>query len=271
MLKRDQHFLMDEHVLRRMADYAEIRKGEKILEIGAGTGNLTSFLVAKGGKVYAIEKDRDLFKMLEDEFSSSNCEIICGDALKMDLPDFDRVVSNLPYSISSGMTFKILEHNFSMGILTYQLEFARRLLGAVGSRDYGRLTIGVSYRATVEFLEKVSKGAFYPVPKVDSAIVRMVPGEPTFHFTGEANEKFFFKFVNAVFTQRRKKLKNAMRNTTHLFAEGKSMEEIFPLLNEKFKDYLELRPYELSPKTLSEISNLIYKISFQSYSDAGRT
>ena len=85
LLKRDQHFLMDERVLMRMADYADIRKDEKILEIGAGTGNLTSFLVENGGKVYAIEKDRDLFKMLEDKFSSSNCEIIYGDALKMDL------------------------------------------------------------------------------------------------------------------------------------------------------------------------------------------
>ena len=100
-----------------------------MFEIGAGIGNLTERLARKAKKVIAIELDPSLVNVLHDRFNKiENIEIIQGDALKIDFPEFDKVVSNLPYSISSEITFKLLRHKFKLGILMYQYEFAVRMV-----------------------------------------------------------------------------------------------------------------------------------------------
>ena len=104
---------------------AELKSEDVVLEIGAGIGNLTERLARKAKKVIAIELDPALVNILHDRFDNvGNIEIIAGDALKVDFPEFDKVVSNLPYSISSEITFKLLRHKFKLGILMYQYEFA---------------------------------------------------------------------------------------------------------------------------------------------------
>ncbi|HIH40064.1 MAG TPA: ribosomal RNA small subunit methyltransferase A [Halobacteria archaeon] len=270
-IRSDQHFLVDNRILNRIIDYADLKPTETVIEIGAGSGNLTELLIKNSKKVYAIEKDRSLFRILEDRCSSlpsDRYELIYGDALLLDYPKFDKVVSNIPYSISSEISFKLLKYDFLSGVLMYQLEFARRLLGRVGTKDYGRLTITFSYRTDTEFLEKVPKSAFYPVPEVDSALVRIIPKKHDLKLSYDAKERsdkleeFFFKFLTAVFTQRRKKLRNAMKNSAHIVGKQykSEIDAILPLLDDKFGDIIALRPYEISSDRLYELSTAIYDI-----------
>ena len=116
--KQGQSHLVDEDVLRRMVDYANISPPDVILEIGPGIGSLTSLLIEKARRVIAVEKDTRLSRIIRDRFGDKpSLEIINEDVLDIDLPDFDKVVANLPYSISSPITFKLLKTNLDLGIL----------------------------------------------------------------------------------------------------------------------------------------------------------
>jgi len=247
----DQHFLTDSRIIERIINYAEIRKTETILEIGAGLGNLTQKIAAKADKVIAIESDPRLVGALGD-LELPNVTIVHGDALKVDFPKFDKVVSNLPYSISSEVTFKLFKHSFKLGILMYQYEFARRMVATPGTKDYSRLSVGAQYFADVEVLEVVPRTAFRPLPEVHSAIVKIVPRPPTIDV---ADKEFFFDFVTAVFTQRRKQIKNAIVNAAHMFnvKDAKKAVDLLP------KELMHKRPEQLSPEELANLSNLIYE------------
>lgn len=247
----DQHFLIDSRVIGRIIDYANINDDDVVLEIGAGAGNLTKALAAKAAKVVAIESSGRLAEMLRD-LELPNVEIIHSDALKIDLPEFDKVVSNLPYSISSDITFKLLGHDFRLGILMYQYEFAKRMVATPGTRDYSRLSICVQYFADVELLESVPKTAFRPQPEVKSAIVKIVPRSPTLNVL---NKDFFFDFVTAVFTQRRKQMRNVITNVAHMMnlSNAKKLIDLLP------QDLMCKRPEELSPEELAILSNMIYE------------
>lgn len=204
--KRDQHFLINRQILNRIVGYAELNRRDTVLEIGAGYGNLTQELAKKAGKVMAVEVDPRLAASIP---RLENIEVIQGDALKMEFPAFNKVVSNLPYSISSPVTFKLLQYGFDLGILMYQYEFAKRLVASPGSKDYGRLSIAVQYYADVELLEIIPRNAFSTPPLVRSAVIKLIPRPPPYKVKDEA---FFMKFITAAFSQRRKKLKNAILN-----------------------------------------------------------
>ena len=245
--KKDQHFLIDEQVLGRIIEYGQLNSSDTVLEIGAGFGNLTEKLARKAGKVIAIEVD--------PEFASSlnrfdNVEVVIGDALKQDFPHFNKVISNLPYSISSPVTFKLLEYEFDMGILMYQHEFAERMVAKPGSKDYGRLSIAVQYRANVEIIEVVPRLAFSTPPQVNSAIVRLVPRSPPY----EVNDvDFFMKFITAAFSQRRKKLKNAiLNNAAFLGINDKALEKLPP-------DMIDRRAETISPEELAKLSDILFE------------
>jgi 16S rRNA (adenine1518-N6/adenine1519-N6)-dimethyltransferase len=246
--KKDQHFLMDDQVLERIIEYGNLTKTDTVLEIGAGYGNLTAKLAKRAGKVIAIEIDSELASSIK---RVENIEVLIRDALKDDFPHFNKVISNLPYSISSPVTFKLLHHGFELGILMYQHEFAKRLVALPGSKDYGRLSIAVQYQARVDILEVVSRHAFSTPPKVDSAIVRVVPRPPPY----EVNDvSFFMKFITAAFSQRRKKLKNAiLNNAAMLGIEDSALEEL-P------QDIIEQRAETLSPGELAKIADLLMSI-----------
>lgn len=204
--KKDQHFLIDNRVIARIIGYADLTGSDTVLEIGAGYGNLTRELAERAGRVIAIEVDPKLAQSIPHP---GNIDIIIGDALKIELPQFNKVVSNLPYSISSPVTFKLLEHDFELGIIMYQHEFAKRMVAFPGTKDYGRLSIAVQYYADVEILETVPPGAFDTPPGVMSAITRMTPRTPPYKVK---DRDFFMKFITAAFSQRRKKLRNALLN-----------------------------------------------------------
>ncbi len=169
-----QNFLVNSHILERQIDYAAVSKDDKVLEIGGGTGVLTERLARKAGHVFCIEFDKMLASYLRKKFKSNeNVTIIEGDVLKLDLPEVNKIVANLPYHISSPITFKLLKTKFKVAILMYQLEFAKRMIALPKTEDYSRLSANLQYQAEVKIVEKISKGNFYPPPKVDSAIVEI--------------------------------------------------------------------------------------------------
>jgi 16S rRNA (adenine1518-N6/adenine1519-N6)-dimethyltransferase len=243
--KKDQHFLVDKQVLERIIEYGKVTKADIVLEIGAGYGNLTAKLAKRAGKVIAIEVDPELASYIKKE---ENVEVILGDALKEEFPHFNKVISNLPYSISSPVTFKLLQHSFELGILMYQLEFAKRLVALPGSKDYGRLSIAVQYQAQVDILEVVSRHAFSTPPEVDSAIVRVVPRPAPYEVK---DVDLFMKFITAAFSQRRKKLKNAILNNAAMLGINESAVEKLP------QDIIEQRAEMISPEELAELAELL--------------
>jgi 16S rRNA (adenine1518-N6/adenine1519-N6)-dimethyltransferase len=236
-----QHFLVDETVANRQIKYANLTSDDIVLEIGPGLGALTTKLVEKC-KVIAIERDTKLCEYLRTKIKSSNFELICGDVLRLDLPKFTKIVSNLPYNISSPITFKILRSNFELGILMYQKEFAERLTAEKGSKSYGRLSVNVDYRCICEILEIVPRSAFSPVPKVDSAIVKLVPRKyPPYHVD---DEKLFFDVVDVLFKYRRKKIENALKLA-------------FRNLDFKMIPFKDKRVDELTPIQIAMLANKI--------------
>jgi len=243
--KKDQHFLIDNQVLERIIEYGKLTSSDTVLEIGAGYGNLTAKLAKKAGKVIAIEVDPQLAPSIK---KAQNLEVIIRDALKEEFPYFNKVISNLPYSISSPVTFKLLQHGFELGILMYQHEYAKRLVASPGSKDYGRLSIMVQYHARVDILEVVSRHAFSTPPEVDSAIVRIVPGPPPYEVR---DVDFFMRFITAAFSRRRKKLRNAILNNAAMLGIKESALEKLP------QNIIEQRAETLSPEELANLADLL--------------
>ena len=248
----DQHFLIDEKVIDRIIRYASLNGNETVLEIGAGTGNLTKSLAKHVANVIAIESDHRLVEVLDD-LSLPNVKVIQGDALKVKFPKFDKIVSNLPYSISSDITIKLLKHNFKLGILMYQHEFAKRMVATVGIKNYGRLSIVTQYFAEVQIMEIVPNAALYPQADVKSAIVRLVPHTPQLE---GFNKDFFLELVSAIFTQRRKQMKNVIINVAHMMNLGDAEK----LINILPQEMMSKRPEKLSPEEIALLSNLIYRV-----------
>jgi len=246
--KHGQHFLIDQRILNRIVGYAGLTKADIVLEIGGGTGNLTLKLKEAAGKVIVIELDRQLAVGLTHITKDSNVMVLQGDALKITLPGFNKVVANLPYQISSKITFRLLRHSFDLAVLMYQLEFANRMIASPGTPDYSRLSVMAQYFARIELLETVPPSAFKPQPAVRSAILVLTPREPPYHVN---NIGFFEKFLKAVFGQRRKMLRNSLRQAAPML--GIPPEN----LDKVDQRILEMRPGSLTPEELAELANSI--------------
>jgi len=204
-----QNFVIDRTLLQKIISYASVNRKDTVLEVGAGLGFLTKLLSPTCKRVIAVEVDPKLTRILRNELSDlKNVDLIEGDVLNVSVPQFNKVVSTPPYSISSPLLFWLLENRFDCAVLTFQKEFAERLTAPVGSKDYGRLTIGTYYRAEAELLDHVPRSMFYPPPDVDSMVVRLKPREePPFSVE---DEEAFFELVQTMFTQRNKKVRNAI-------------------------------------------------------------
>ncbi|MFB6140950.1 MAG: 16S ribosomal RNA methyltransferase A [Halosimplex sp.] len=218
----DQHFLVDDRVLDRLPGYADDAGIDlsHVLEIGAGTGALTDRLLAAADRVTAIERDPDLARFLREEFAAEieagRLTVVEGDALEVELPEFTASISNLPYGPSSELAFRLLPRERPL-VLMFQREFAERMAAEPGTDDYGRLSVTAGHYADVEVVEPVPKEAFSPPPAVQSAVVRTTPRDPDYEVP---DEDFFMEFLKAVFTQRRKTMRNAVRNTAHISGLG---------------------------------------------------
>jgi 16S rRNA (adenine1518-N6/adenine1519-N6)-dimethyltransferase len=214
---RDQHFLIDERVLDRLPTYLpEGTDHGHVLEVGGGTGALTDRLLATADRVTTIERDPELAAFLRREFAAAiaadRLTVIEGDALAVELPAVTASVSNLPYGVSSEIAFRLLPLGVPT-VLTFQREFAERMAADPGTSEYGRLSVSAQHYADVSIVEPVPATAFSPPPAVESAVVRTEPRAPDYEVD---DVDFFLRFVKAVFTQRRKTIRNAIRNTAHI-------------------------------------------------------
>ncbi len=250
---RDQHFLVDDRVLDRVPTYLPTDADTShVLEIGGGTGALTDRLLAVGDRVTVVERDPDLAAFLRREFADAvdddRLSIVEGDALEVDLPEFTACVANLPYGVSSEITFRLLPHG-EPTVLMFQKEFAERMAATVERGNYGRLSVSAQHYADVEVVEPVPPTAFSPPPAVDSAIVRTTPREPTYEVD---DESFFLDFVKALFTQRRKTIRNGIRNTTHITGVT-DPEAVIDAVDD---DLLRKRAGKLAPSEFAELAAL---------------
>ncbi|MCL7414581.1 MAG: 16S rRNA (adenine(1518)-N(6)/adenine(1519)-N(6))-dimethyltransferase RsmA [ANME-2 cluster archaeon] len=243
-----QHFLIDQHILERIVRYADLNISDTVLEIGGGNGILTRKLAEVAGHVVTIELDRDLADRLTLMTRDTNVVVIQGDALKVELPYFNKIVANLPYQISSEITFKLLGAGFEYAVLMYQLEFAKRMLAAPGTADYSRLSVTAQYHANIEMLEIVPPSAFKPQPRVRSAILKLTPREAPY----QVNDLDFFNgLLKAVFGQRRKMLKNSITAAAPMLG--------IPIgnISRLEENVLRRRPETLTPQELAGLSNII--------------
>jgi 16S rRNA (adenine1518-N6/adenine1519-N6)-dimethyltransferase len=214
---RDQHFLVDERVLDRLPTHLrDDADRSHVLEIGGGTGALTDRLLATSDRVTVVERDRALAAFLRREFADAvdagRLTVVHADALEMGLPAATASVSNLPYGVSSEIAFRLLPLGIPT-VLMFQREFAERMAADPGTDEYGRLSVSAGHYADVAVVEPVPPTAFSPPPAVESAVVRTTPRDPDYAVD---DESFFLRFVKALFTQRRKTLRNAVRNTAHI-------------------------------------------------------
>jgi 16S rRNA (adenine1518-N6/adenine1519-N6)-dimethyltransferase len=202
--------MVDEGIFRLMGSYAAVSNSDVVLEVGAGFGFLTEHLAEWSKRVIAVEADPRLVEALRRELKGySNIQLVEGDILKVPIPEFNKVVSNPPFSISSPLLSWIFDRAFEVAVLTLQREFARRLNASRGSKDYSRLTVWTYYRAEVELLDVVPRESFCPLPEVDATVVRLKPKNSSPHDLKDEN--VFSEIVRTLFTQRNKKVRTAIR------------------------------------------------------------
>ena len=258
-----QNYLIDKNKRDQIVNFADITQDDVILEIGTGIGTLTIELAKRAKRVIAIEQDEKIYnilaKRLEDE-KIDNVELINDDALKVDFPPFDKIVSNLPYQISSPITFKFLNYDFDLAILMYQKEFASRMNGEVGTKDYSRLSAMLYFKCDVEKLTDVSNESFIPKPQIDSTVVRLTPKE---NVISEDDFRTYSKFTKALFQHRNKKIKNALIDSRHIISDidkkvlKRRLNEID---DEEILEYFKKRVVVLTPEEILLISQRLNPI-----------
>jgi 16S rRNA (adenine1518-N6/adenine1519-N6)-dimethyltransferase len=254
--RKGQNYLVDENVLSRIVNSAELSKKDIVLEIGAGIGTLTIPLAQNAGKVIAIEQDKKIAAILINrlkELHITNVVVIVGDAIKIEFPTFNKVVSNLPYKISSPITFKILEYNFEIAILMYQLEFAQRMVAKPGDSNYSRLSVMMYFFANVDMLFNVSKNVFLPKPKVSSAVIKLTPKNEL------KPEKFVLNVTRALFQHKRKKVRNALIDSFHEIGELDKSERK-DLISKLDLEILDKRVITMEPESILKLSKELEKL-----------
>jgi 16S rRNA (adenine1518-N6/adenine1519-N6)-dimethyltransferase len=246
-----QNFLEDQSVIDQIVRSIHPIEGDNLVEIGPGLGALTEQLLEAGdGHLQVVELDRDLIPILRTKFFNyPNFQIHEADALKFDFATLRtsnkglRIIGNLPYNISTPLIFHLLALGPAVIDMHFMLqkEVVQRLAADPGSKHYGRLGIMAQYLCEIEHLFNVSPEAFNPAPKVDSAIVRLVPRAAPLHPVN--NTEHLELIVKSAFSQRRKTLRNTLKN--HLSTDDIEAIGVDP----------SARPETLSIKTFAELAN----------------
>lgn len=256
-----QNFLTDVNIIRKIIDAGELTKEDLVLEIGPGIGALTVSLAEKAGKVIAIEIDRRLIPALKETTAGyKNITIVHGDILKTDVQSLIgewngriKVISNLPYYVTTPTMMMFLENGFSVErmVLMVQKEVALRIAAKPGSKDYGSLSVGVQVAGVPKLLFHVSRHCFIPKPDVDSSVIRIILSDK--YLRAIIQKRVFFQCVRAAFSQRRKTLLNSIGNAPNLNIGKGVMRQILTNLNLKEN----IRGEELSVEQFIEISNQV--------------
>lgn len=215
-----QNFLSDEVILSRIVDEAMLVAGDVVVELGPGLGHLTRALLETGCRLFAVERDRDMVKVLEAQ-KLPGLTIVEGNAADVDFAKVAKadqviVVGNLPYHLTSPILFEVLDQadHVQRAVFTLQAEVVERLSAEPGGREYGLLTVLLNLRFHVEQVLSIPAHFFHPPPKVDSAVVRLSRrSKPKAEIVSEAR---FRQVVKAGFAQRRKTLSNSLASDRKL-------------------------------------------------------
>lgn len=223
-----QHFLTDPRLLGRIAAATGAGPRDVVLEIGPGKGALTAALLDRGCTVVAIERDERMAIPLQQKFAGRSFALVTGDALALDWPALVapwtvdgftwRVAGNIPYYITSPLLEQALSAPFPASVtFLVQKEVADRIVAPAGHDDYGALSVGIQAAAVAKRMFTVGKGAFSPVPKVDSAVLHLVPrAEP---LVPPEQVRAFRTLVTTLFSYRRKRMQRALREALGLSAD----------------------------------------------------
>ena len=224
--KFGQNFLIDDHVITKIINAAEITKDDLVLEIGPGIGTMTQYLAESAGKVIAVEIDKNLIPILGETLAEyDNVTIINEDILKLDINRLVeeenggkpiKVVANLPYYITTPIIMGLFESHVPLQSITVmvQKEVADRMQVGPGSKDYGALSLAVQYYAKPYIAANVPPNCFIPRPGVGSAVIRLTRYEEPPVMVKD--ESLMFKLIRASFNQRRKTLQNGIANSPEL-------------------------------------------------------
>ncbi|MGQ9759370.1 MAG: 16S rRNA (adenine(1518)-N(6)/adenine(1519)-N(6))-dimethyltransferase RsmA [Candidatus Methanomethylicaceae archaeon] len=244
-----QNYVVDPSLIDCLLETAEIKPDEVVLEIGAGIGSLTLRLAERAKKVIAVEVDENAVKALSEVLSGKrNVEILMGDAMEIALPKVDKIVSNLPFSISTPITFKLLKDcHFDLAVLTYQKEVADRLVAKPSESNYSRLSVVTALLAEVERVSNFPPESFYPMPKVFSTVVTIKKKARS-----GVNWTALEETLKLLFSQRRRKLKRAVE--VYCKIKGREYAEIVERVGEEF---LSRRVFELEPEDFLYLSEVL--------------
>lgn len=276
-----QNFLINDEVIRKIVEGAEISKEDLVIEIGPGLGTLTNELLKYAGKVIAIELDKRMIEILTDRFKLyNNFELINEDVLKVDLNNIikqnltesckkhtsniqpltsniksAKIVANLPYYITTPIIMKLLEENLPIESITVmiQKEVADRIINKPGGRNSGAITYSVYYYAKSEEVLKVMANSFIPEPSVESKVIKLNIRKE--NVVEVQNKELMFKIIKYAFMQRRKTLVNALEKSDVF----KSKKEIIEILK-KLRINEKIRGEELSLEDYANITNFVTKM-----------
>ncbi|KAL5996373.1 Ribosomal RNA small subunit methyltransferase [Asimina triloba] len=247
---KGQHILKNPLLVDTIVQKSGIKPTDVVLEIGPGTGNLTKKLLEAAKSVIAVELDPRMVLELQRRFRgtpfSNKLKVIQGDVLKVELPYFDICVANIPYQISSPLTFKLLSHRplFRCAVIMFQREFAMRLVAKPGDNLYCRLSVNTQLLSRVFHLLKVGKNNFRPPPKVDSSVVRIEPKKPL----PPVNFKEWDGLIRLCFNRKNKTLGSIFRQKT-----------VLSLLE---KNYKTLQALQLSTRGSAEMMAMNEEVGF---------
>lgn len=256
--RKGQNYLINNHILSKIIVNSQLNDSDVVLEIGAGIGTLTIPLSQKVSKVVAIEQDKRIIEVLTErlhELEISNVEILECDATKMEFPYFNKVVSNLPYQISSPITFKLLRYDFDFAILMYQLEFAQRMVAQPGKSNYSRLSVMMGLCTETELLFNVPRKAFVPPPRISSAVIKLTPKK------NPDVDDFFVKTCRALFQHRKKKAGKALLQSFHEISDLQLDRSIIRnLISQLDTEIVEERVFKLKGEDILIISKELKEI-----------
>ena len=248
---KNQHITINEELINRLVEYAEISNKDVVLEIGGGTGNLTEKLIEKAKNLTVVEIDKELVEILKQKFSKKeNIKIVEGNILDIEIPGFNKNVSSLPYNICEPLLWKLIRLNFDLLVFVIPKGFYEILNAKENEEKYSKVSLMVKYFFGLEFKEVVKAEDFYPKPKVESVVVVMKPKKL------EENKVNFI--IKELFLQYDKKLKNALREAFVKYNKNTKQEakEIIDKLNLNEKILSE----KVSHLSLESFKELIRKL-----------
>lgn len=248
-----QYTIANEHLLDKIIEHSGIRPSDTVLELGSGTGALSARLARVARKVYMCESDPVLARECVSRVSGegfTNTELIEGDATRVFFPRFDVCVSNLPYSLSAPIIFKLVEHRprWRSSLLILQREFVDALIADPGERNYSRLSMNASLYIRSERVMRINGGMFFPVPPVESALVLLTPRFPA----PPIDFAEFDALVRLCFLDKKRMIRNIFDRPTLM----KEMERDYKEYCHRNKKYIDIRPFPKYLNHLIENSNL---------------